>query len=535
MHHSAAFRVEPLEPRTMLAVFTVTTAAHDGPGSLREAIRAVNAWQGADDIRFSIPVPDNGVAVIRLESELDVLDGPAAVQGFTQPGMRPELPIRVRLVPANETVTTGLRIGGGVTVEGLSVTGFSGAGIVVGRLGDGTTGGGNSVRSNIIAFNGGPGVAVTGDSSGNTIRFNSIHSNAVTPLDLGGDGPTPNDGPGDGDTGANGLQNFPVVRLSPYPRKQEDVHGVLESRPNARFVIDLYLSEFFGSPGNSFHAKTFEVVTDATGRATFTTNLSLLPHRTLAATATDSETGSTSEFGPGPFRGDGLSGVVVALYVRGTRWAPAFLRELEEEGLGSETLGFRVPAGSAAEDELPWVNVDQVSVEFRGEVPGSRAADDLVIRSGAGIPYGLAPGGFSFDPQANAATWTLDRPLGDFSASRRQTADRVDLDFGDGALVQRLNIVPGDANRNGGVAPTDYGNVRSAVGRSTLDEGTAPKHYTVFKDLNANGNISPTDFGLARGNHGAILVPVPEPAAPTPAGPTSAGTTDEWFAMQPLL
>jgi hypothetical protein len=92
-------------------------------------------------------------------------------------------------------------------------------------------------------------------------------------------------------------------------------------------------------------------------------------------------------------------------------------------------------------------------------------------------------------------------------------------------------VVPGDANRNGNVAPTDFGTVRSGIGRNTLDEGTAPNHYTVFKDINANGNVSPTDIGVVRGNTGANITNVPDPAQPASA----SGVTEDLFSNTSIL
>lgn len=82
----AAFRprLEPLEDRSVPAVFTVTTAADSGPGSLRQAILDSNASVGvADTIEFLIP--GAGVHTIALLSRLDVTD-PVTINGYSQPG-----------------------------------------------------------------------------------------------------------------------------------------------------------------------------------------------------------------------------------------------------------------------------------------------------------------------------------------------------------------------------------------------------------------------------------------------------------------
>src|SRR5687767_235952 len=69
-------RCEALEPRTMLAVFTVTTTADAGPGSLRQAILNANAAPDpataprADEIRFDVPGDAGAVRTIRPASPL---------------------------------------------------------------------------------------------------------------------------------------------------------------------------------------------------------------------------------------------------------------------------------------------------------------------------------------------------------------------------------------------------------------------------------------------------------------------------------
>lgn len=94
----------------------------------------------------------------------------------------------------------------GTQANGSSPLGNGLSGVLIG-----INGAGNSIGfggpGNIIAFNG-VGVAVYNVSQ--RIYGNSIFSNTNLGIDLGGNGVTPND-PNDTDSGANNLQNFPII------------------------------------------------------------------------------------------------------------------------------------------------------------------------------------------------------------------------------------------------------------------------------------------------------------------------------------
>jgi len=64
-------RLEQLEPRTVFALFTVSSAADTGPGSLRQAVADAAAFPGADSVAFA---PGLFGQTIRLASELAVSD-----------------------------------------------------------------------------------------------------------------------------------------------------------------------------------------------------------------------------------------------------------------------------------------------------------------------------------------------------------------------------------------------------------------------------------------------------------------------------
>jgi parallel beta-helix repeat protein len=101
----------------------------------------------------------------------------------------------------------------GTTKDGTGDLGNSDWGVIIGSgASDNQVGGASRAAANIIAFNGETnqdGVGINDDdSTGNRILGNSIFSNADLGIDLEHDGPTDND---PGDTGANSLQNFPLL------------------------------------------------------------------------------------------------------------------------------------------------------------------------------------------------------------------------------------------------------------------------------------------------------------------------------------
>lgn len=149
---------------------------------------------------------------------------------------------------------------------------------------------GSPVRDNIIAFNGGHGVQVASGAD-NSVVSNSIHGNGGMAINLGWDGANKND-TADGDTGANGLQNHPVLTAAKRSSTSTTVSGTITSKPKTPLYV-----EIFAHGGRTF-VGSVSVTTNASGVASFTLLGGALPvGTTLVATAT-SPTGSTSEFSP---------------------------------------------------------------------------------------------------------------------------------------------------------------------------------------------------------------------------------------------
>jgi hypothetical protein len=154
-------------------------------------------------------------------------------------------------------------------------------------------GNGLASGSNKISFNGGNGVSVAAGSN-NSVRINSISSNTGLGINLGPNGVASNDA-GDADSGANDLQNYPVIARA-HPGQ---IIGSFNSTPNSEFVIDYYSVSSCNASGNGEGRNPLgsdtQVVTDQNGNANLNFAPSLTPAGFVTATATRSGSG-TSEF-----------------------------------------------------------------------------------------------------------------------------------------------------------------------------------------------------------------------------------------------
>jgi hypothetical protein len=111
--------------------------------------------------------------------------------------------------------------------------------------------------------------------------------------------PTPNDAC-DADTGANNLQNYPVLTTASSSGGNTNIQGKLNSVANTAYRIEFFSNSScdasgFGE-GQTFLGSTI-VTTDGSCNATFNVNLpvTVSPQTRLTATATD-PAGNTSEF-----------------------------------------------------------------------------------------------------------------------------------------------------------------------------------------------------------------------------------------------
>jgi CSLREA domain-containing protein len=192
----------------------------------------------------------------------------------------------------------------GTTASGKGALGNALDGVLVSASSSNSIGDSFVVASglpNTVAFNGDNGVAVQGSTStGNAISDNSVFSNDGLGIDLVGGfedaaGRTAND-PGDVDTGANGLQNKPVLTAAKTASGKTTITGKLASTPKAGFNIQFF-SNPSGNEGKRFIGEKGFVQTDESGNGAFvfTPAKAVAVGQTITATASSSAV-NTSEF-----------------------------------------------------------------------------------------------------------------------------------------------------------------------------------------------------------------------------------------------
>jgi hypothetical protein len=145
---------------------------------------------------------------------------------------------------------------------------------------------------NVIAFNGGPGVATAPGTTGTSIEFNAIFGNGGPGIDLGDDGVTPNI--------PNGANNTPVLDSSDFGI----ITGTLDATPNSTYTVDFYASPIIDAaparPQGRDYLGSVIVTTGLTGEASLVIGYTPIPGEPIiTATSTDAS-GTTSEFSP-PF------------------------------------------------------------------------------------------------------------------------------------------------------------------------------------------------------------------------------------------
>jgi hypothetical protein len=161
-------------------------------------------------------------------------------------------------------------------------------------------GGPGAEHANVIAYNGGDGVVLDATGgAGNQIERSAIFANGGLGIDLFPDGVTANDA-GDGDSGPNNLQNYPVLTDADSTSSGTTIVGTLNSAANTAYTL-YFFSDVSCDPSGNGEGRSFlgslALNTDGSGNATINVTLPsvVADQHVVSATATDAS-GNTSEF-----------------------------------------------------------------------------------------------------------------------------------------------------------------------------------------------------------------------------------------------
>ena len=164
--------------------------------------------------------------------------------------------------------------------------------ILNGGAHDNWIGGTATGAANTIAY-GNKGVVI-GVGINNAILSNAIFSHDSLGIDFSPSGVTPND-PGDGDNGANNLQNFPIITSA----SGNIITGTFNSTPDTTFLIELFTNNTCNASGHGdgeILIGSINITTDSNGNSSFSQATSpISAGDIITSTATDPNN-NTSEF-----------------------------------------------------------------------------------------------------------------------------------------------------------------------------------------------------------------------------------------------
>ncbi len=131
-------------------IYTVTSTADSGPGTLRYAINQANSNPGADTITFNLPGCETVCTISPLTALPALMDSGTTINGYTQPGASPATdddPATI-LVEVDGNLSPAIYglgiISAGNTIQGLAIIRFKGNGIAMS---------GAAATGNVIAGN----------------------------------------------------------------------------------------------------------------------------------------------------------------------------------------------------------------------------------------------------------------------------------------------------------------------------------------------------------------------------------------------
>ncbi|MCU0499205.1 MAG: right-handed parallel beta-helix repeat-containing protein [Anaerolineae bacterium] len=284
-----------------------------GTASIPNGGNGVNIASDSNDVISNVISGNGGLGIDLSDSESSVIDGNTiglnAARNAALANNNGGISIRANVTSAqivNNVISGNFRDGINNSGDNVVITanriGTNSSGANLGNAGDGievtfnannTTIGfhasASDATTNTIAFNGGDGIRIS-TSNNHQIFQNSLYQNGGLGINLTTaiiDQVTPNDN-GDGDTGGNNLQNYPVITNVTFSGGSVTITGTLNSAPSTSYQIDFFSNSACDPSGHGEGEDYFGRVTTSTnssGNGTFNATFSAPADRIITATA----------------------------------------------------------------------------------------------------------------------------------------------------------------------------------------------------------------------------------------------------------
>ena len=302
--------------------------------------------------------------------------------------------------------------------------------------------------------------------AGHTLIRNSMLHNAALGIDLADDGVTPNDGPGDPDTGPNGLQNHPVITTAEQVAGGTRVTGSFVSGLNMVYAVEAFATSSSPAINIDEGARSLGILplaTDGSGSVPFDLTfpgLAVFGERILlTATAPD---GSTSEFSVSVPLVDNLPPTVNSGQFEFEQRPSISYRCSEDAIVGidpTDVLVERLLPGGALEVAAAFLLDDQDTIRYILSLPGGGPVPDGNYRC-TFQPNAIQDAAGNFGPPPGFADGANPRVVDFFVFAGDANRDRV-VNIGDFAILAgRFNAVGffsnGDFDYSGRVDIADF-------------------------------------------------------------------------------
>jgi CSLREA domain-containing protein len=414
---------------------------------------------------------------------------------------------------SGNTADTGK--GGGVEHSGSSVSHITGV-TINGNTGSGIliTGAGSlDAANNTITNNTGDGITKTGTGTSSHFDGNTIHSNGDLGIDLGVNGVTQND-TNDTDTGANNLQNFPVINSVTAGANNTGTASVTLNAADGNYRIQYFANANCDSSGYGEGEVflTSQTVTVSGNTTTFNSPaLNYGAKKRITATATD-DNGNSSEFSACRVANASPTIASTANVSRqqGSAGSNSQIASVADSDQTANTLTVTVNGGSSA--TVNGVTVSGVAVDATGNVTANVVAS-CSASSNANFTLRAtdAEGAFN-ETTLNVTVNPNTAPtVGDYPSTNVSTGGNTTVTPG---------AAPGDNGSVASATATASGftgtlSVDSTTGAVTVGNANPPGAYTVSVAFTDNCGLTTTKQFTLRVN------------APPTANPDSYSTNED--------